>query len=263
MIGLKVAVQMVMHGRICVTCVARVLVLHPHHDLYSTSSASELLDAVRKRFGLHCFLLSINSLDDAHAHTAVNGITDLYAQCLSSSVEISPSLPQSSPHYACHLSTDDVKNIRRLVAEFTVQSLVPHMDRQVQLWNEQVASPRRGITGRLFQASKRYFGSTGGKQASSVRQIVVSSGAAGGSGAVNGSVSVTPTSSSATSSRTITVYPAGSPEALMRKLADFAFLLQDYTFAVAIYDSVKKDFQSDRAYKYYAAVQVCLCRCFH
>ena len=41
----------------------------------------------------------------------------------------------------------------------------------------------------------------------------------------------------------------------MRRLADYSFMLRDYKFALIIYDLVKKDFQGDKAYRYYAGVQ--------
>lgn len=50
-------------------------------------------------------------------------------------------------------------------------------------------------------------------------------------------------------------YPSQSPEAIMRKLGDFAFLVHDFRFALSIYDNIKKDYQNDRAHRYYAGVQ--------
>lgn len=54
----------------------------------------------------------------------------------------------------------------------------------------------------------------------------------------------------------ISRYPHTSPEAQMRKLADYAFMLRDYQFARSVYDSVKRDFSADKAWKYYAGAQV-------
>lgn len=53
------------------------------------------------------------------------------------------------------------------------------------------------------------------------------------------------------------MFSGDSPEFVMRKLADYAFMLKDYKYALSIYDTVKKDFQSSPKYlKYYAGVQV-------
>ncbi|CAG8787064.1 2327_t:CDS:2, partial [Racocetra persica] len=59
-----------------------------------------------------------------------------------------------------------------------------------------------------------------------------------------------------------TIYLYNTPEAQMRKLADYAFMLRDYRPAHSVYDTVKKDFLADKAWKYYAGAQemvgVCL-----
>ena len=94
-----------------------------------------------------------------------------------------------------------------------------------------MASSRRGITGRLFSAGRRYFGA-GTKSTT-----------------INPQSSQTPYTSN-------THYAHNTPEAQMRKLADYAFMLQDYKFAHSVYDTVKKDFSADKAWKYYAGAQV-------
>lgn len=42
----------------------------------------------------------------------------------------------------------------------------------------------------------------------------------------------------------------------MRKLADFAFMIRDYKFAHTIYDTVRRDYATDKAFKYHAGTQV-------
>ena len=102
-----------------------------------------------------------------------------------------------------------------------------------------MASSRRGITGRLFSAGRRYF-STGTKSTTINPQPAQSP-----------SASNTPTNNLA-----IPIYAYNTPEAQMRKLADYAFMLRDYKFAHSVYDTVKKDFSADKAWKYYAGAQV-------
>lgn len=41
----------------------------------------------------------------------------------------------------------------------------------------------------------------------------------------------------------------------MRKLADYAFMLRDYKFAHEIYDTVRSDYATEKAYKYEAGTQ--------
>lgn len=48
-------------------------------------------------------------------------------------------------------------------------------------------------------------------------------------------------------------YPVVAVEALTRRLADFAFMLRDYRFASTVYDSLRRDYAQDRAWRYAAA----------
>jgi hypothetical protein len=102
-----------------------------------------------------------------------------------------------------------------------------------------VASSRRGITGRLFSAGRRYF-STGSKSMT-----------------MNSQSAQSPyVSNPHNNNLAIPIYAHNTPEAQMRKLADFAFMLRDYKFAHSVYDTVKKDFSADKAWKCYAGAQV-------
>ncbi|KAG0255917.1 Trafficking protein particle complex 8 [Actinomortierella ambigua] len=134
---------------------------------------------------------------------------------------------RSAEPYGCCMSNEDISGISTFLREMVAQSIVPYMERNINHWNEQVAVSRRGIAGRF----RRYFGS-GSKPAGSVIQQPASSTSGGG-----------------------IVYHHSSPEAHMRKLADWAFMLRDYKFAASTYDSVKKDFSSDKAWKYYGGTQ--------
>jgi hypothetical protein len=55
----------------------------------------------------------------------------------------------------------DVIALRQMVRELVVSSLIPDMERSIQYWNDQVASARRGVAGRLFSAGRRLFGHQG------------------------------------------------------------------------------------------------------
>ncbi|KAG9298934.1 hypothetical protein G9A89_015956 [Geosiphon pyriformis] len=146
-------------------------------------------------------------------------------------------LPPPVVLYGQYLSEEDFQGIQVFLRELVVQSIVPYMERNVQLWNEQVASSRRGFTGKLFSASRRYFG-TGSKSSGQIQPYQASSVEKHGA---QNSFNV--------------LYPHTAPEAQMRRLADFAFMLRDYRFAYSVYDTVKKDFQADKAWKYYAGAQ--------
>ena len=47
-------------------------------------------------------------------------------------------------------------------------------------------------------------------------------------------------------------YRPDTPEALMRKLADYAFMLRDFKLARDTYDILRGDYNNDKAWKYYA-----------
>ncbi len=67
--------------------------------------------------------------------------------------------------YARCLSPQDIVAIRGFLRELTTQSLIPWMEGRIREWNEIFNNSRRGITGRLFGAGRKFFGSgsTGNK----------------------------------------------------------------------------------------------------
>lgn len=106
------------------------------------------------------------------------------------------------------------------------------MENRVSLWNDQVASKRRGISGRFMSMSRRWAGFGAGSRSS-----IIGSGLGGASGnydPVHG------------------FYKPDTPEALLRKLADFAFMLRDWKLAASTYELLKTDFGNDKAWRYHA-----------
>jgi hypothetical protein len=166
----------------------------------------------------------IPEVEGMHLTSTRNGNTD------------SPSEPKEDKDWARYgalLSDDDVKSMRTLVKDFVVQSLIPYMEKQIQYWNEQVAAQRRGVAGRLFTVSKRLFGqatSTANQPGSGHKQQEI-----------NGV--------------DVSIFAHQSPEAQMRRLADFSFQIGDYRTAQAVYDSIRKDFATEKAWKYQAGAQ--------
>lgn len=149
-----------------------------------------------------------------------------------------PALAAPAIQYGRCMTSGDVNNVKAMVREFAIQSMIPFMERNIQHWNEQVASARRGITGRLFGASRRLFGTSTRNPTSQSVQTITVHGANVPVGA-----------------NTLTIYPYAAPEAQMRKLADYAFMLRDYKFAHTIYDTVRRDYATEKAYKYHAGTQ--------
>jgi hypothetical protein len=156
-----------------------------------------------------------------------------------------PVQPRPIVQYGRYMTEQDVQGIKNMVRDFTVQSMLPFMERSIQHWNEQVAAARRGLAGRLMGASRRFFGTNTRSPSPQSVQTISAQGP-------NVPVGV----------NTLTIYPFAAPEAQMRKLADYAFMLRDYKFAYTIYETVRRDFATEKAYKHHAATQemmgVCL-----
>jgi len=138
------------------------------------------------------------------------------------------------------LFDSDVTAIRAFVRELVAQSVVPHMENRIAVWNEQFASRRRGISGRFMSLSKKWTGF-----GSASRNSPIISGPGGG---VSGNYDSLQE-----------MYRFDTPEAMLRKLADYAFMLRDYKLAASIFELVRTDYGNDRAWKYLAgANEMCV-----
>lgn len=214
--------------------------------------ANELLALVKKAYGPHSTLLVINSRtpSDSQPPTAESApvtsmiprkpeITDhasivkAYAAAMSN-LTLSPmaaaaeSGGQAPRSYAQRLSSEDVDRLIAVVRELVVQSLVPWMEARVREWNEAYQSNRRGLTGRLFGAGRKLFGTSRPSSPSPAAGHAVYNPAKG-------------------------FYPVNSVEALARRLADFSFMLRDYRYSASIYDNLRRDYTQDRAWRYVSA----------
>ncbi|CAN0158456.1 unnamed protein product [Lampetra planeri] len=121
------------------------------------------------------------------------------------------------------LTLADHERIRQFVHEFTVQGLLPHVERSIRQLNDQLVS-RKGLSRSLFSATKKWFG--GAK---------------------------TPERAVAESKNTTgLLYTAEAPELQVRKMADLCFLVQLYDLAYNCYHTAKKDFEGEQAWLYMA-----------
>ena len=114
------------------------------------------------------------------------------------------------------------------------QSIVPFMEGRVMTWNDQVASRRRGISGRFMSLSKRWTGFGTAKS--------TTTGLAG-----------IPNPSGSNYDYQQGFYPPKTPESTMRQLGDYAFMLRDWRLAYSTYDFLRADFGHDKAWSYHAA----------
>ncbi|KAJ8611704.1 hypothetical protein MRB53_037815 [Persea americana] len=129
------------------------------------------------------------------------------------------------------LFTTDALAITNLVRELVAQSIIPLMERLMATWNDQVFSRRRGISGRFISLSKKWtpFGSSS-RSASS---------------------SSVPTATNAYDPTT-GAYRPDSDQAILRKLGDYAMMLRDFKLAHSVYDLVRADYATDKAWKHHA-----------
>ncbi|KAI5820975.1 ER-golgi trafficking TRAPP I complex 85 kDa subunit-domain-containing protein [Pyronema omphalodes] len=204
----------------------RYYVLVHDEDRDDIGKSTALFDQMKRHFGLSCHLLRLRSggktaITDDDAVVVPTPIWRSASEELSAIAQ--KDSEESSP--LC-LPETDASGIAVMVREMTQMSIVPFMERCIATWNDQVASRRRGISGRFLTMSKRYFGGSSNRNST----IAASN--------------YDPVSQS---------YPPTSPEAQMRKLADFAFMLRDWKLAHSTYDLLKTDFNNDKAWKYHAA----------
>ncbi|KAI8919197.1 ER-golgi trafficking TRAPP I complex 85 kDa subunit-domain-containing protein [Powellomyces hirtus] len=156
---------------------------------------------------------------------------DLLGQLGPGSARSDGVIDQASTVFGAYMTETDMAGLESFAKQFAAQKLVKHMETSVQQWNEQVAANRRGFTGRINRlVGLKYFG--GGTRSQGAAPVPV------------------------TDRFGVTVFPHNAPEMVMRRLADFAFMLRDYRLAFGTYDSVRKDFQgNDKFVKYHAGTQ--------
>lgn len=229
----------------------RYYVLVHDEDQDDITKSTLLFDQMKRHFGLHCHLLrlrstqAVSSDDDAYRLQASDWISatealeqmnaegNSYNSMLThremAEDEIEAAVDEDITAY---IFDSDATAIRSLVRELVVQSIVPFMERLSATWNDQVAAKRRGLSGRFISLSKRFTPFSSSKTSSVL---------AGGQ-----------SSSSSNYDSLQGFYKADAPEAVMRKLADFAFMLRDYKLAYSTFDILRSDYNTDKAWKYYA-----------
>ena len=215
-----------------------VLVHDEDHDDFGKTSA--LFDQMKRHFGLHCHLLRIRS--------TVPSPTD-EAEPIPENEWLSPSEDLGS-HQENLVDVDgpeeklifsaDANAIRAMLRELVAQSIIPHMEQRIALWNEQVASRRKGISGRFMSISRRWGGFGTSSRTSSASGLT-GSGSSGNYDAVQG------------------FYRHDAPEAILVKLAAFSFMLRDYKLAASTMELVRSDFSNDKAWKYAAGANEICC----
>ncbi|KAI9836585.1 MAG: hypothetical protein M1819_001217 [Sarea resinae] len=215
----------------------RYYVLVHDEDRDDITKSNALFDQMKRHFGLHCHLLRLRSVqcvptdDDSIRIPSCEWISATEELAEIQKRELSEDLEDPTP---C-IFESDATGIRTFVREMVTQSIVPFMERCVSTWNDQVASRRRGLSGRFMSLSKRWAGFGAVSRASSGAGLVGSGGSNSNYDSLQG------------------FYRADTPEATMRRLADYAFMLRDWKLAQSTYELLRLDFNNDKAWRYHAA----------
>lgn len=163
----------------------------------------------------------------------------------------------------------DVASLKAFLREMTVQSLLPFMERCVTNWNELVRLPMTSVVTRRswslchdavpIQPAGHHWPSL--RRGPQVLRVISSCESQPDHERCSGlqhrrRLVSSPTAPSQAVADERNSYPHATSEAISRKLGDFAFMLRDYRFAATVYDSIRKDYASDKAPKYQAGANV-------
>ncbi|OTA97382.1 hypothetical protein M434DRAFT_391849 [Hypoxylon sp. CO27-5] len=209
----------------------RYYVLVHEEERDDITRSMSLFDQMKRNFGLHCHLLRIRGTQSVA--TDDDSIPLPRSEWMSASEELvdirrSDEDQEDFEDPTRYIFESDATAIRTFIREMVTQSIIPTMERHVSVWNDQVASRRRGLAGRFVGLTKKWgFGS--------------------------GSRTSFAGPSSNSNYDTLGFYRHDAPEAIMRKLADYAFMLRDWKLAHSTYELLRSDFNNDKAWKYHAA----------
>ncbi|BGP28622.1 hypothetical protein JCM10296v2_000358 [Rhodotorula toruloides] len=228
--------------------------------------AQRLHETIRKTYGLHTALVPLFSASPGaqNPHPAAPSASAMWdflgpvsapAQRLAKVVglgvdegfDVEPAAPPPPPSdsapRASELSEIDLSALTSFSREFLLQSLVPHLERLAVVGHESWQQSRRGFFsaaaaiggGKLWGAVGRRLG--GGSGEASRAGSPGPGGTAGKDGynAARG------------------YYHYSSTISQFRRLADLAFILEDYKLAQQVYESLVKDYRQDKAWRHYSA----------
>ncbi|KAM3967553.1 trafficking protein particle complex subunit 8 homolog l(3)76BDm [Aphomia sociella] len=116
------------------------------------------------------------------------------------------------------LSANDIEAMKKFLQEYASKALLPYLEKQISQLSEVVAN-RKGVSRSLLSATKRWFGT--GK---------------GGNATVNNTV----------------IYSNDCPELQLRRLGDLWFMCGQWQRAFDAYHTAKREFYADSAWLCYA-----------
>ncbi|KAB5572371.1 ER-golgi trafficking TRAPP I complex 85 kDa subunit-domain-containing protein [Coniochaeta sp. 2T2.1] len=207
----------------------RYYVLVHDEERSDITKSMALFEQMKRHLGLHCHMLRLRSSQSAETDDDSIPLPRSEWMTPAEELEIIEKTDDQEDFEdpTRYIFESDATAIRTFIREMVTSSIVPTMERNVSVWNDQVASRRRGLSGRFMSLSKRWtFGS--------------SSRTSTGNG-------------DSSNFQSLGFYRPDTPEAIMRKLADYAFMLRDWKLAMSTYDLLRTDFQNDKAWRYHAA----------
>lgn len=206
-----------------------VLIHDDDHDDISKSTA--LFNQMKRHFGLHTHLLRLRGEQCTRDHA--DALPLPACSWLSPEEELAELRQKGDllqfDEFQQYVFESDAAAIRTFVRELVTQSVIPFMESRTATWNDQVASRRRGISGRFMSLSKRWTGFGAGRNKNSESA-----------------------SSKSNYNASIGGYAADSNEWHMHHLADYALMLRDFKLSASTYDMLRSDFGDDKAWHHHA-----------
>ena len=138
----------------------RYYILVHDEETGDIAQSMALFEQMKRHLGLHCHLLRIRSSQSAE--TDDDSIPLPRSEWMTAAEELvdieKSDAGENFEDPTRYIFESDATAIRTFVREMVIQSIVPTMERSISLWNDQVASKRKGISGRFMSLSKRWGG---------------------------------------------------------------------------------------------------------
>jgi hypothetical protein len=194
------------------------------------NKSTALFNQMKRHFGLHTHLLRLRGIECSRDQPDAMPLPS--CRWLSPEEELTELRQKGDliefDEFQQFVFGSDADAIRAFVREMVTQSVVPFMESRIATWNDQVASRRRGLSGRFMSLSKRW----------------------GGFGSVRNKNSDVPSKSNY--NPTVGGYPSECNESQMHRLADYALMLRDFKLSASTYDMLRSDFGDDKAWYHHA-----------
>ncbi|OTB01102.1 hypothetical protein M426DRAFT_323752 [Hypoxylon sp. CI-4A] len=209
----------------------RYYVLVHEEERDDITRSISLFEQMKRNLGLHCHLLRIRGTQSVA--TDDDSIPLPRSEWMSASEELADIRRREEQEDfedpTRYIFESDATAIRTFIREMVTQSIIPTMEQNMLVWNEQVASRRKGLAGRLARMTSKWGLGVGSRSSFSGQ-------------------------SSGSNYDSLGFYRPEAQEAILRKLADYAFMLRDWKLAYSTYELLRSDYNNDKAWKYYAAV---------